>query len=79
MEEPKFTQHNLALKLKISDSHLSNILDGKRKMPWFVAKELSVHLGKDSKWWMDAPPVQKKFRVLLYVFNRNNPDEDENS
>mgnify|MGYP002348520770 CR=1 FL=1 len=44
----------------MSQSYLSNIINGKRRPSWDTAKRLADVFGNDPSWWMEAGVEEKQ-------------------
>jgi transcriptional regulator with XRE-family HTH domain len=60
-------QTKLASKIKISDAFLCQILSGKRRPSWFVAKKLAAATRTKPDLWLDATP--EKLKGILDAVN----------
>jgi transcriptional regulator with XRE-family HTH domain len=63
------TQTRLAKASGSSDGHICDILQGRRRPGWDLAKKLAALTGTEPSLWMDSPPevlreAASKFKVL---------------
>ena len=59
------TQTKIADKIKISDAFMCQILSGKRRPSWVVAKKLAAATNTEPGLWLEASP--EKMREALAV------------
>ena len=59
----KLKQTSIAKKANISDGFLSEILSGKKRPSWPVAKKLAAATKTQPALWLDGTPEQIKERI----------------
>ena len=64
--ENKITQNEIAKKANVSPSALSNILKGRRRPSWTMAKKLAEATGTAPALWLDGTSEQIKTELNKY-------------